>query len=486
MHGRSARLLRAGLAFAALAAPATVAGSAAADGDSIEERLRKQEERLAAAEARIHKQDAEIAALKIEAARAKPAPAPSPADAPPPPAAPSPPADRPWDPVLRAVRVSGFVQADAVLHNQASQDQLSPSGQPLNQDRFSIPRAHLRVDAEKWMLLAAIELEASTLNGPAVRAVEASLSFQWQGPDRDGPPLLVSTLGLMKIPFGFEVPELDPARHFLERSTVARALFPGTYDLGFRVQGGFRFLRWAVAVMNGEPIGEQTFPARDPHAAKDIVGRVGVDASPTPPLRIRGGVSLLTGTGLHAGTPATKPTLVWNDQSGSSVVQITDIDVIPGAPATPSLTFSRFALGVDLGVTARLPVIGELTVYGEIVRATNLDRGVEPADPVSAGRDLRELGYYVGVTQELTRHAMIGARYDWYDPDGDATVARGVSVVPASHTYSTLALTASGRHPPGRIIFEYDHNTNNLGLTAGGLPTTLADDAWTLRGEVVF
>ena len=39
---------------------------------------------------------------------------------------------------------------------------------------------------------------------------------------------------------------------------------------------------------------------------------------------------------------------------------------------------------------------------------------------------------------------------------------------------------------PGRLLFEYDHNTNNLGRTAGGLPTPLADDAWTVRGEVVF
>jgi hypothetical protein len=35
-------------------------------------------------------------------------------------------------------------------------------------------------------------------------------------------------------------------------------------------------------------------------------------------------------------------------------------------------------------------------------------------------------------------------------------------------------------------LFEYDHNTNPLGLTAGGIPTTLADDALTIRGEVSF
>ncbi len=487
MRERAPRHLGCGVAAAlVLFATALSTGRAAAQEDPLDAWRRRQDERLSAAEERARKQDEQVAALtqalerqadeskRLRAALDARAIEPSKSGPP------------PWEAALRAVRISGFIQADAVLHNQSSQDELSPSGAPLNQDRFSIPRAHLRVDVEKWMLLAALEVEASTTNGPAFRAVEANLSFRWQGPDREGPPLLTTSLGLMKIPFGFEVPELDPQRLFLERSTVARALFPGTYDLGFRVQGGYKFIRYAVALMNGEPIGEQSFPARDPNAAKDLVGRLGVDVSPVPAVRIWAGVSALSGQGFHAGTPATKNVLVWNDDNGDGIVQITEIQVIPGAPATPSMNFSRFALGADLGVTARLPVVGELTLYGEIVRSTNLDRGVEPADPVSAGRDLRELGFYVGVTQEVTRYAQVGARYDRYDPDADGSEQRGVNLVPRSHAYTTLALTAAARYAPGRLIFEYDHNTNALGRTTAGTPTTLADDALTLRGEVTF
>jgi hypothetical protein len=457
---------------AALAGAAITASAPLARGEeNVDERLRRQEEQIAALLRAIDQQGEELRKLRALVEEKKPPPSPEPP---------------PWEAALRALRLSGYVQADAVLHRQSSQDELSPSGQPQNQDRFSIPRAHLRLDAEKWMLLAALEIEGSTTSGPAVKPVEASLSFRWQGPDPKGPPLLTTTLGLMKIPFGFEVPELDPARFFLERTTAARALFPGTYDLGFRVQGGYRFLRYAVALMNGEPIGAQGFGGRDPNAAKDIVGRVGVDAAPTSFLRIRAGASALTGTGFHAGTPATKDTLVWMDANGNGMVEPSEVQVIPGSPATPSQSYSRFAIGADLAILARLPVVGELTLAGEIVRATNLDRGVEPADPIAAGRDLRELGYHVAVTQEITRYAMIGARFDHYDPDADATIQRGVSLVPASHVYTTTALTVAGRYPPGRLIFEYDHNTNNLGRTAGGLPTTLADDAWTVRGEVVF
>ena len=48
----------------------------------------------------------------------------------------------------------------------------------------------------------------------------------------------MATLGLMRIPFGFEVQELDYVRPFLERATVLRALFPGEFDLGARLRGG--------------------------------------------------------------------------------------------------------------------------------------------------------------------------------------------------------------------------------------------------------
>jgi hypothetical protein len=460
------------LAMAASCWSARAWAQTAPPDEPIEVLVRRQGERLAAAEERLRRQDEQIAGLTRALATAK--------------AESSSSASAELASALRAFRLSGYVQADAVLHRQSSQNEVSPTGEPLNQDRFTIPRAHLRVDAERWLLSAALEIEATTVNGPALRVVEAGLSIRWQGPDREGPPLLMGTMGLFKIPFGFEVPELDPHRLFLERSTLARALFPGTYDLGFRLQGGYRFLRYAFALVNGEPIGERSFPARDPTAAKDLVGRVGLDTAITPSLRIRAGLSALSGEGFHVGTPATKDVLVWRDANEDGIVQLSEIQVIPGAAATPSQTFHRFAVGGDLGVTARLPVLGELTVLGEIARSGNLDRGVLPADPVGAGRDLRELGFHVGLTQELTRYAMIGARYDRYDPDADASEQRALQRVPRDSAFTTLAVTGALRYPPGRLLFEYDHNTNALGRTAGGLPATLADDAFTLRGEVTF
>lgn len=403
------------------------------------------------------------------------------------------------EPLLR-MGLSGYVQADAVAYRQSSFDELNPAtGQPLNEDRFTITRARLRADARSSILSGTIELDANTVEGPAARIVEAELSARWQGPNASAPPYVMATLGLFKIPFGVEGPELERKRLFLERSVVTRALFPGNYDLGVRLAGGYRVFRYALAVMNGEPLGQVFFPVRDPNSAKDLLGRIGVDTQPHPKLRIEGGFSALSGSGLHRGTPSTKDTLVWRDVNENGLVEGTEIQVIPGTAATPSENFARFALAADLRVTMKWPTLGESCLFGEIVRAQNLDRGIEPADPIGAGRDLREFGFHVGITQEIGRYVTLGARYDWYDPDQDASEQRGVEIVPRDRTYTTLALAVAFRYAPSvwtfgrespfsalRIVAEYDHRTNALGRTAGGLPTTLGDDSFAIRGEVSF
>jgi hypothetical protein len=401
---------------------------------------------------------------------------------------------------LVRLRLSGYVQADAVAYRDSSFDEInSATGQPLNEERFTITRARVRADAQASFLSGAIELDANTVDGPVARLVEAEVSARWQGVKKDVPPYLMATLGLYKIPFGIEGPEAERHRLFLERSTITRALFPGNYDLGLRVSGGFRVFRYAFAVMNGEPIGQVFFPGRDSNGKKDFLGRIGVDTYLHPKLRIEGGFSALSGTGLHRGTPSTKDVLVWRDVNENGLVDGTEIQVIPGTAATPSQTFSRFALGADLRITFQWPILGESCLFGEIVRAENLDRGIEPADPIGAGRDLREFGYHLGFTQDIGRFVTLGVRYDQYDPDQDASEQRGVYIVPKNRTYSTYALAAAFKYTPRpwtfsttnpfsalRVIAEYDHRNNTLGRTAGGLPTTLGDDSFAIRGEISF
>jgi hypothetical protein len=385
------------------------------------------------------------------------------------------------------VRVSGYVQMDWIVHNQASRDEINYSTEtPLNQDRFTLRRGHLRVDAERGLLSGALEIDVNTTNGPQVRPIDAEVSLHSTEDNNPNQLRVTATAGLIKIPFGFEVPELDVERPFLERSSLMRALFPGEFDLGARIVGQYRFAELAVAVMNGHPLGDNVFPAVAPNRTKEFVGRLGTHTEIAPSVILDLGVSADTGNGFHEGAPTSKDQLVWRDDNGDGIVQATEIQVIPGSSATPSQQFHRFALGGDARVAIRIAPHAELSLRAEVVRASNLGRGIEPADPVGAGRDLREFGWYLGATQEITAFSLVGVRYDRYNPDQDASEQRAMQVVPRDRSYSTLALLAMLRYDNARLAIEYDVNQNALGRDVNGAPTNLKSDALTVRAQVRF
>jgi hypothetical protein len=300
-------------------------------------------------------------------------------------------------------------------------------------------------------------------------------------------PLLMASIGLFKIPFGFELLQSDRDRLFLERSTTENALFPGEYDVGARLQGGWLFLRYAVAVQNGEPLGTKAFPGRDPNAAKDVAGRLGVETPITDQLTVSAGVSGLKGTGFHPGTGATKPTLQWTDRNENGMFDPGEISTTAGSSSSPSSNFGRFALGFDLRLQLALPGVGTATLYGELYKAQNLDRAILPADPNSSviGRNYRELGAYVAATFDLTDLGSLGVRYDMYNPDRDSTDPAMPRVL-TDVSYGTLAVVAAVGTPTARFVLEYDHNANHKGRNAVGSPTSLKDDTLIARGQVAF
>ncbi|MBV8760961.1 MAG: hypothetical protein JO257_26945 [Deltaproteobacteria bacterium] len=379
-------------------------------------------------------------------------------------------------PAPASVLAGGFLQVDAGAR-QSSQDELKQSGDTLNQDRFSLRRARPKLTATYGAIGGVIELDANTVNGMQVRPSNIEATYQvW--------PALRAGMGIAKIPFGYEVEESDRTRLFLERSNAERALFPGEYDLGVKLTGAWKFLRYAAAAQNGEPVGEKGgFTLRDPNQAKDITARGGIDVT-SGAVRVAGGLSFLTGRGFHAGTPATKDQLVWRDLNEDGAVNAGEIQVIAGQAATPSASFDRFALGADLQIYIDLHDTGKLMLYGEVVAAGNLDRANVIADPIANGRDMRELGYYVAAIDAPAPWALLGARYDHYDPDADASELRTGRVVPVNQTMSTLALTGALVAPHGRLILEWDHNRNHLGRSVAGVPMNLADDALILRAQV--
>jgi hypothetical protein len=386
------------------------------------------------------------------------------------------------------LKISGFVQADLNV-NQTSQDQINTStGVPLNDNRFLIRRARLGAVVDQQYLAGVLEIDANTVNGPQVRPMDVEATVKWPG---GSVPLAALTVGLLKIPFGFEVIERDRDRIFTERSTFVRALFPGEYDLGARLAGGWRFVRYALAVQNGEPIGESTFSLRDPNQAKDITGRLGIVSEVSDKVSVQGGFSALTGKGFHKGTPPTKPTLTWQDLNENGQYNAGELIVSPGTSGQPSQNFSRYAVGADALVTIRYLKDFSTTIYAEFARASNLDRWFLVADPLGPlGRDLREWGYYVAAVQNLGRHFRLGLRYDYYNPDLDSTDRQAAVTVPSSQDISTVsaavALVGKAGALDGRLVAEYDWISDHQGRNISGLPTDLKNNAFTLRAEVAF
>jgi hypothetical protein len=332
-----------------------------------------------------------------------------------------------------------------------------------------------------------LELDVNTVDGVTSRPILVEAQARWRGPTADAPPYLVGSIGLMSIPFGGEVPLDIRSRFFQERTHVTRALFPGQWDLGAKVVGGWRFLRYAFAVMNGEPIGEQGFSAQDPNRAKDLLGRIGIQTGLGHGIELSAGFSALMGKGFHRGAAGTKDQLVWRDVNEDGLVQLTEIQTIAGAAAEPSVHFARSAVGGDFRLRAAIRRLGQLVVSGELILAKNLDRGLSIADPVAIGRDLREVGWLLSASQELPRGWALGVRYDRYNPDADATDRQGAQLVPKDPTFSALTVAAAWSYGAvWRLVLEYEHNGNALGRSQSGQPTSLGTDRLTFRTQAVF
>jgi Phosphate-selective porin O and P len=378
------------------------------------------------------------------------------------------------------LKLGGYLQIQYEGH-QDSEDQLLPGGAPLNQNRFLIRRARVKLTKDWQYGGVMFELDANTVKGAAVGVQHAEVSLAYR--NQDLTPLVQVTLGLFDNPFGREVVESPRERPFMERSYASREFFPAEPDLGLRVSGQAAFFRYAVAVVNGQPLGDRTgFALQDPNAHKDVLGRVGVDVTMPSGLRVLGGVSVLNGRGFHAGTDATKNTLTWKDNiSEDGLVQIPEIIGLPGAPATPSQNFSRWLLGADLGceLTSKF---GTTHLFGEISVASNMDRNIFIADPVTTGLDEREFGYYVAVYHEFTSGPIVGFRYDSYNPNSDFLDSRGGKLLPVTQTVSTYSPLVGFQVPhKARLVAQYDVIKDALGRNELGVPVDKKNNVWTIR-----
>jgi hypothetical protein len=435
---------------------------------------------------------AEIAALRarVEALETKGAAEPAHPQVRSDPPAPSPPTTSfeasPWSRVWpRGLLIGGYVQAQ-YQQSQLSQDQLDANGSTLNQNRFLVRRARLRVDRGWEYASATLEVDGNNLSGLAFGLRRAEASVLLRAKDPAAPPLVALTAGLTVIPFGHELYEPNLTRLFLERTTGSRAFFPGDADFGATLGGALGFFRYSLGVFDGTPVPDSQPSAIgfDPTSEKDFMARFGADVTPAKDLGLSGGVSFVGGSGFHAGTSATKATLQWQDANQNGAVDPGEVIGVPGQAATPSQTFAHWALGVDLQARFKTPV-GRGVLYGEAYVGSNFDRGLYVADPAQTGVNLREIGWYVAYIQEVTRWGVVGLRVDSYNPNADATTQLGGTLLPLDQTITTWSPLVGLVLPDrARLVFEYDHILNHSGLDPRGVPAGLPEDQWALRLQV--
>ncbi|MBX3213109.1 MAG: hypothetical protein KF850_13830 [Labilithrix sp.] len=385
-------------------------------------------------------------------------------------------------PIRRGLAWWGFVQAQ-YQRNDLSEDQLAPGGEPLNQDEFSLRRARLRIDHGWENAAATLEMDASTLGGVRIGPRRAEASLLYRGAEDDTiTPRLVLTAGITDLPFGAEIGESQRDRVFMERSIGSTALFPSEADIGVKLWGAYRFLNYAVAVVNGQPLFDAAFP-RDPVAAKDIVGRVGARAPVDPSLVVEGGVSFWNGTGFSPGRDATKASVTWIDDNNNGFAEPHELQGVTGSAAVPSQTFRRWALGLDLGASKRT-ALGVSRLSGEVAVASNLDRALLVSDPILSGADVRQLVLSVAAVQQITDYGLVGFRAAYYDPNSDVFEQRAGVFHIKDESFWVLSPTLGLTLSHGRLVAQYDVVADQLARDDRGVPTNAKNNQLTLRLQV--
>jgi len=387
-------------------------------------------------------------------------------------------------PVPTGLRIGGYLQTQ-FESSQLSADQLQQGGAPLNQDRFTLRRGRLRLDHGWEYANATLELDANTTRGVNVGIRRAEASVLYRGNNgKDLPPLIMLSMGVTDLPFGFELLESARVRPFMERSLGSAALFPTEMDVGLKLSGAVSFVRYAFAVTNGEPVDSLNRYPRDPNAAKDFSGRVGVETQPLAALSIAGGTSFYQGTGFHAGTDATKPSFTWLDINEDRAIQPNELQAVPGASAQPSTNFKRWAYGLDLELVLRTK-FGNTRLVAEGFLASNLDRAYLIADPTLGQNDVRESGGYLSLVQDVTRWGQVGFRASYYDPNSDFFDSLRGRQVPTSLSVTTLSpMVALRWQDTARLSFQYDFVRDSLAKDASGVPTDAKNNQLTLRLQV--
>ncbi|HEY6881066.1 MAG TPA: hypothetical protein VI299_23735, partial [Polyangiales bacterium] len=162
------------------------------------------------------------------------------------------------------------------------------------------------------------------------------------------------------------------------------------------------------------------------------------------------------------------------------------INLVPGQSAVKSQTYNRWGTGVDLELSGNVQDVWRFWLRGEFMFGENLDRGLFLSDPVALGYNARGYGAVGSLDNMFWQTALLGFRYDFYQPNPDTTARVGGQVVKVAREISTATFLA-GFQLPGtntRIFAEYDRVKDHLALGGDGRPADLKNNRFILRLQV--
>lgn len=269
-------------------------------------------------------------------------------------------------------------------------------GTTTNGNMFRLRRTRLRTSFSTEVARLYLELDPFPVGGAGpgigtvVRDAEATGIAHWTRHVRTD-----FGAGVFMVPMDSELLERSDVRPFIERSWAVQNVFPAERDIGAHAKT-YAFadrLQVDLGVVNGQRLGQPRFVAEpDLNKSKDLYAQARFRMH-----EITFGVAGYLGRG-----------------------EIVD----PNA-----LRFKQYdRWWVDYSIAAHHRFsrsLGESHVILDLAVAQNMDTGVNyafavPRIPQVLGQDvanLDERALIIRLEQEITRHALIGYRYDFYSPD---------------------------------------------------------------------
>jgi hypothetical protein len=294
------------------------------------------------------------------------------------------------------LKFSGFVQGRYEWHQEAVNGltyNSSGVGSATNTSRFMVRHAYFTADYKGTNAEYRMQIDPNTKDGVVgIKDIYATFVDTWT------PLNLKLTVGQFKYPFGYELLQSDADREMPERATIEKFFFDGERDRGVRLQGGYDFFNFQVALVNGTlwdgsknlAAAKDTFGGNDPNEFKDWVGRLGVDFG-----SFVGGVSGYFGKGLY---------------------------IKPGAAATATTAAKdptpdsrwKYRLGADLQGYIDIPGLGGLALKGEVMYGKDSAREYHAvaADPCNTSATW---GFILTAVQNIGGNFGVVGRFDGKD-----------------------------------------------------------------------